>query len=117
MSTLRLIVELNDFLTVLKKIRFTKKLGARNIRAETVDFSYQNEELHIMIGGVTHTMPAKGRWKGVVCMPLPYIKGFKQEPPSQTPLVIEYNQSANKLILGSTSVPAQWDNDGVNRAH
>jgi hypothetical protein len=99
--------------TVLKDSRFGRKLGKVNIRHETVDFSFDGEDLSIFIIGVESRIPAIGSWAGSVQLPLEYWGVLQKVPPSAEALVVRYDNLSSKLFFGTAGFKAEWQEQAL----
>jgi len=100
-------VPLKDFVAFLKAARVGKRLGKRNIASEVVEFRFSGEVLSISLMGVTHAIPAKGRWPGAVHIGLASMQSLVKVPPTLSPLCLRVHEG--RLSIGTTVFPAKVD--------
>ena len=105
---MELIVDLDDFIGILKSSKTTKKLGKRNISNESVCFSYDGKYLQVSVVGALKSIPASGNWDGVVSIPLSIYRLFHKVPPTQNPLKLTFDNCSNKLIIDGVNFKATW---------
>ena len=103
-------VALMDFVQLLKSFRVGKKLGKRNMQREEAVFSFDGGRLTVESVGARQSIPASGSWSGFARIAFLYFDALRRAPPSQSPLQIKYLEG--RLRIGTTSLPADWGQDG-----
>ena len=93
-------VPLGAFVGFLKAARVGKKLGKRNIAREEIELRLSGQCLLVSIVGVTHELPASGRWPRAVRVGLAAMQRLVKIPPTQNPLLLRVQGA--KLHIGTT---------------
>ena len=85
--------------------RLLKRL-CRPERDEEAIVSFDDQVLHIDLGGMTVTIPAVGEWPGQARIPGSFILTLAKVPPTTDPVVVSVDDG--RFYFGSTSVGCSW---------
>ena len=85
--------------------RLLKKL-CKPERDEEAIISYDDQCLHIDLGGMTVTIPAIGEWPGQARIPGTFILTLAKVPPTADPVLVSVDNG--RFHFGSTSIGCVW---------
>src|SRR5437762_2004338 len=85
--------------------RLLKKL-CRPERDEEAIISFDDQVLHVDLGGMTVTIPAVGEWPGQARIPGSFILSVATLPPTADPLIVRVEDG--RFYFGSASVGCVW---------
>src|SRR5262249_20670856 len=86
-------------------LRLLKRLCKPELREEAI-ISYDDDSLHIDLGGMSVAIPAIGEWPGQARVPGDFILSMARLPPTTDPLILLVEDA--RFHFGSASVGCAW---------
>jgi hypothetical protein len=84
-----------------------KPFGKKRLNLDDTLVAFEGGFLIIESGGITAVMHATGEWHGRATFSKNALIALATVPPSQDPIVVEYDNS--KIKFGNLSIPCNWE--------
>ncbi|MEN9418755.1 MAG: hypothetical protein RI988_2375 [Pseudomonadota bacterium] len=94
----------DDILSAIKRLR-PERMGKRHL-AKTLEMWLEGEEVIFGVEGAFTRRPARGQWKGVVCVRFELMNSFLRVRPKTEAVRLSFD--GQRLAIGTSRFAASW---------